>query len=1096
MNQKDIFIEAKLSPPALTSGIVERERLLSLLNAKTRLTLIIAGAGYGKTTLLAQFVGGLKQPFVWYSLDERDNDISVFISYIVHGISQKFKGFGEKTFKAFNFPDKIKTYSIENAFISEVTEKICEDFTLVIDDYHLVSKNRKINEFLSNITRWSPENVRLVISSREMPPISLSKLRREKELVEIKMEDMAFTKEEAEKLFGKENVDMDTVMETTEGWITALTLFSQRMDKSELIKGLSETEESVYDYLFSEIYDNLSQEIRKFLIQSSVFTILIPSVLNKALLLNNSLDILRSLEQKNLFTFRQKGGVFRYHPLMKEFLRKSLKEEGIEKNTLCIRGAEAYEKRGLFLDAVELYIEANSYKKANNILKKIAENIYNKSQFNTLLSFIERIPQDKRDPWLTYWIARIYEVEGRWDEALIYFENAEKKLKGMKGWTRARWGEAIIHFRRGEYKEASSLLEEILSEVPLTYKDEIADTYYFLSGCYQSIGELDKAISYAEKALTIYKEADNKIGEAKVLHHLALNIHWTKGQFEEGIRLAKSSLRLARESEDKQQASRALYTLARIYETRGEHDMAVGILQEGLEIAREIHYPGIECYHLILLADIERALGNHETSLALCNKALKLALSLKEPAMLVESYISYSQYFVDTGKKKKALRFAQLALDTAESLKEEFHKGLSLANLGYVYLMGEKLANAEKVLDKANILFKKWDARYELSVVKLYSALCAKRKGSKEFPKHLSRCISITERNGYDFLFLKKERKISIDLLIDAISHDIGGEYVGYILSGFGRDATEPILSVIKDRKIKKEVERKLVEILADIGDRRALRVLSTLKGRWVEDAINKIEAQPIFPLKIYSLGRFEVYVGERPVSWKGSKAKAIFKYLVLQRNRTAPKEVITELLWPKQPPGRGDTNFRKALSLARHSLEPDEPKCHYLEGDGELLSLDPKDGYYYDVEEFDRILLQARTDEMAGRENDALTMRLEALNLYKGDFLPEDIYEDYTTVERERLREKYLETLLKVSEFFLEKGKYDTAIQYANQAVVKDRLCEDGYRLLILSEYKKENRTEAIRIYKKYRDYFKKELGVGPDVEITELYEKITHHR
>ncbi|MDO9575076.1 MAG: tetratricopeptide repeat protein [bacterium] len=1094
MDQKDIFIEAKLSPPALTSGIVERQRLLSLLNAKSRLTLIIAGAGYGKTTLLAQFVRSLKQPFVWYSLDERDNDISVFISYIVHGISQKFKGFGEKTLKACNFPDKIKTYSIENAFILEVTEKICEDFTLVIDDYHLVLKNREINEFLSNITKWSPKNIHLVISSREIPLISLSKLRREKELVDIKMENMAFTKEEAEKLFEEEDVDMDTIMETTEGWITALTLFSQRMNKSELIKGLLETAESVYDYLFSEIYANLSQEVRKFLIQSSVFTILIPSVLNEALLMDNSLDILRSLEQKNLFTFKQKGGVFRYHYLMKEFLEKRLKEEGIEKNTLCIRGAEAYEKRELFMDAAELYIEANSYKKANNILKKIAEDIYNKSQFNTLLSLIERIPQDERDPWLTYWIARIYEVEGRWDDALIYFENAEKKLKGIKGWTRARWGKAIIHFRRGKYKEASSLLKEILSKVPLTYKDEIADTCYFLSGCYQTLGELDKAISYAEKSLSIYRETGDKIGESKVLHHLALNIHWAKGQFEEGIRLAKSSLLLARESEDKQQASRALYTLARIYETKGEHDMAVDTLQEGLEIAREISYPGIECYHLILLADIQRILGKHKTSLALCKEALKLALSLKEPAMLVESYISYSQYFIDTEKEKKALRFAQLALDTAESLKEEFHKGLSLANLGYVYLMGEKLANAEKVLDKANILFKRWDARYELSVVKLYSALCAKRNGSKEFLKHLSRCISIAKSNGYDFLFLKNERKISIELLEDAITNDIEEEYVGYILSEFGRDIVEPILCVVKNQKEK--VKRKLVEILADIGDRRALRVLSTLKGRYVEDAINKIERQPILPLKIYSLSRFKVYVGDRPVSWKSSKAKSIFKYLLLQRNRSAPKEVITELLWPEQPPGRGDANFRKALSLARHSLEPEEAVSHYLTSEGELISLDPKDGYYYDAEEFDRILLQAKTDKTAGREDDALTMRLQALNLYRGDLLPEDIYEDYSTIERERLRENYLEILLKVSEFFLEKGEYNIATQYANQAVAKDRLCEDGYRLLILLEYKKGNRTEAIRVYKKYRDYLKDELGVGPDIEITELYEKITRHR
>ncbi len=156
MNQKDIFIEAKLSPPALTSGIVERERLLSLLNAKTRLTLIIAGAGYGKTTLLAQFVGGLKQPFVWYSLDKRDNDISVFISYIVHGISQKFKGFGKKTLTALNYLKEAGLQSIEKMFISEASDIIMDGWQNRNRSDDIVSEKRS-DAILGRERLYNPE---------------------------------------------------------------------------------------------------------------------------------------------------------------------------------------------------------------------------------------------------------------------------------------------------------------------------------------------------------------------------------------------------------------------------------------------------------------------------------------------------------------------------------------------------------------------------------------------------------------------------------------------------------------------------------------------------------------------------------------------------------------------------------------------------------------------------------------------------------------------------------------------------------------------------------------------------------------------------
>ncbi|MBU3916050.1 hypothetical protein KKA14_10990 [bacterium] len=231
-------LKSKLTLPRLPATI-ERERLFSLLESipSRKITTLVAGAGYGKTTLATQIVTLLGYNYLWYRLDQSDIDFFTFLSYLIDGFRKHYPEFGHDTFKRIQQTRSLKQEwrSVLITFLSEVDRCVDDDFIIVIDDYHLIQENPEINELTGFILERLNPLLHLIIISRTDPKIALSKYRATRELTEITEDDLRFTASEIKLIFKQlfnlslEEQSLEILTEKTGGWVSGLILFYHTM---------------------------------------------------------------------------------------------------------------------------------------------------------------------------------------------------------------------------------------------------------------------------------------------------------------------------------------------------------------------------------------------------------------------------------------------------------------------------------------------------------------------------------------------------------------------------------------------------------------------------------------------------------------------------------------------------------------------------------------------------------------------------------------------------------------------------------------------------------------------------------------------------
>jgi len=256
-------LQTQLQPPQLKGTILRRERLINLLqeNLDKKLILVCADAGYGKTTLLAQFCAELDRPFIFYDLDPSDNDLATFFNYLVMGIQQHYPDFGKRTKSV--LPQTRNIEIIVGTFINEFVEhgtkvptpekQLREDFYIILDDYHHLQQNREIGNALDYLLRHIPYNLHLIISSRSTPPLNLAYYLAKQELFEIKKEHLQFNLREIQALLKEiynlkiPDAEIERIEKHSEGWITAIQLILQKISAI----GEDKTKETFNGYIAS-----------------------------------------------------------------------------------------------------------------------------------------------------------------------------------------------------------------------------------------------------------------------------------------------------------------------------------------------------------------------------------------------------------------------------------------------------------------------------------------------------------------------------------------------------------------------------------------------------------------------------------------------------------------------------------------------------------------------------------------------------------------------------------------------------------------------------------------------------------------------------
>ncbi len=404
------LLMTKLHIPRPQSGLVPRPRLIAHINQglEHELTLISAPPGFGKTVVLEQWASGYGGRLAWLSLDEGDNDPTRFWSYAIAALQKVQVNFGEAPLALLvrleqnlqPFPKEALCTAILNELALLPAETV-----LVMDDFHVI-ESLAIQDGLLFLVEHLPASCHIVLSSRMDPPLPLARLRARSMVTELRADDLRFTVEEAISFLnqsmglGLTGEDIAQLDARTEGWIAGLKLAALSVqrdtDPSAFISSFTGRHRFVLDYLVEEVLRRQTQEIKTFLLKTSILHSFTAPLCDALTGSDDSQEMLERVQRSNLFVIPldDERRWFRYHHLFADLLQSLLlKEAPKQLSDLHRRAADWLEQNGLVDDAVAHWIAGGDPNRAADLVEGAADHLFHKGQWNTLMRWTDALPE-------------------------------------------------------------------------------------------------------------------------------------------------------------------------------------------------------------------------------------------------------------------------------------------------------------------------------------------------------------------------------------------------------------------------------------------------------------------------------------------------------------------------------------------------------------------------------------------------------------------------------------------------------------------------------------------------------------------------------
>ncbi len=438
------LLRTKLAIPPLRPDMVKRPRLVNRLNAglNGKLSLLSAPPGYGKTTLISEWIHQRKFQTAWFTIDEGDNDPASFLAYMIAAFQTIDKNWGRPAQELLQSPQLPSFESVVITLMNSLTS-LPKNIVLVLDDYHHI-QSPAVHQMLSFFFDHLPAEMHVVIATRSDPPLSLSKFRSRNQLTEFRASDLGFTSEET-RIYFKEQLNVDLTYEDVhlldsriEGWITGLQLAALSMrgrtDFPAFVEKFAGDNRYIVDYLMEEVLGRQSLPTESFLLQTSILDPLTGPLCDAVTGQKNSREMLETLEKSNLFIFAldNERKWFRYHRLFADSLRQRLQhrhEDFIPE--LHRRACDWYDKNGLKYEAVKHSLAADDFNRAAFLLEEMAETAWDRGQQATLAQWFGRLPERiiSSRPQLCVFYARSLIMSGNQTDAEHCLSSAEQILE-------------------------------------------------------------------------------------------------------------------------------------------------------------------------------------------------------------------------------------------------------------------------------------------------------------------------------------------------------------------------------------------------------------------------------------------------------------------------------------------------------------------------------------------------------------------------------------------------------------------------------------------------------------------------------------------
>ena len=437
-----VVVETKLTPPRVRSEHVLRSDLLAILrdSGPRAFTLVAAPPGFGKTTVLAQWLAAMDGPrAAWLSLDEDDNDPARFFACVVAALRTTEPDFGVKALGALQSPGASLADVVLPLLINELAT-LGRGTVLVLDDYHVIV-NPAIHEALAYLLAHLPQSVRLALATREDPPLPLGRLRARGDLVELRAHDLRFTDDETRQFLSEglaldlELSDVERLQTRTEGWPAALYLAALSLrgqpDPGSFIDAFAGDDRYIVDYLTAEVLARQPPELRSFLLHTSILTRMCAGLCDAVSERNDSSTLLAGLERSNLLLvpLDVKREWYRYHHLFGDLLRHELSgtEPGLVAE-LHRRAFAWYRDAGLIVDAANHASAAGDTTAAVELVARHYAFFVGQGQLATVMRWIDLLSETAAaEDWLLGFAAAVVTAHaGQLEEAERWLAIAER----------------------------------------------------------------------------------------------------------------------------------------------------------------------------------------------------------------------------------------------------------------------------------------------------------------------------------------------------------------------------------------------------------------------------------------------------------------------------------------------------------------------------------------------------------------------------------------------------------------------------------------------------------------------------------------------
>ena len=1028
-------VPAKVRVPALHA--LPRERLEASLSrvADYRLGLVVAPAGSGKTTLLARLAEIVPTPVAWYRAESWDGELPRLLAHLASAIHAAIGHLGGNH------------ESIE-AIVRELEAWPGERLVLVVDDLHLL-EGTAAERGLERLIDYAPPSLTTIAGARTAPSFNLSRLRVSGGLLEFGADDLRFRPWEVERLFRDfyrayvPPQELAVLASRTEGWAAGLQLFHLATrdkpsdERRRILAGVTAGSRLTRDYLTRNVLADLDDEVREFLVETSVLGRLSGPLCDQLLGRTGSRGTLELLERRQIFTAAlDDEGTYRYHEVLRAHLLALLLDERGERaaREMHLRAGSLLEAAGAVPEALAAYSHAEDWEAIERLLGRTGERL-----LAAPVAWMDALPPAliRNDPWLILASARRARDEGRWSVALEAFDRAQRAFGSAE--------------QAAACRRERTALGVWLDPAPYRGTDWSA---------------VLRAATIREPNGARRSAAVLEGPAARLVEGIAALIAGDAGA-------ALGVLRSVAEDESTPPAEAVAARLAAgvAMLVLGD-ESALGVLDGAVETSERL---GRRWLARLGRAVRVLAAGNDGDEIALARAACGADGDAWGDALisLGEAWLDPDWSAAAAAGERAAAGLRGLGAGAIEAWARSF-VALSLATGDEAQARTEG-AHAELFARSVGMAgprslayaaLARSDAGHATEYAQLAESVAARAGVPLALLAHRADGPSTAAPGGAEGASPGSSPAAEWPAGVAAVNeHDQATRNA--TMRPTPAQSADPTTGAVPTRHANAH----------SVGPRTG--------GSAARDGtfVSRPRDDGTEGFAIRGFGGFSLSVGGRPLdlSILKPRVRALLRFLVLNTGRPVHREVIVEALWPDGDRASGARSLHVALSSVRRLLDAPDGWATLVR-DGDAYRLDIRDGVRFDVADFERGAVEGRRARAEGRDDDAREAFERALHAYRGELMPEDGPADWVVDQRDRCRSLVVEVSRSLSELCLRQGDPRAAADAAAAGIAADRYHDPLWRLLIEAHDDAGDQGAASRARIEYGAVLA-QLGLAPEL-------------